>query len=60
MFNSGTLMIQSAAEQGQLVIRNIPDVEMVQREVYRLHDEDDAFRRNRARNMDTSPPASES
>lgn len=60
MFNCGTLMIQSAAEQGQLVIRNIPDVEMVQREVYRLHDEDDAFRRNRARNSDTSPPAAES
>jgi uncharacterized membrane protein YdbT with pleckstrin-like domain len=60
MFNCGTLMIQSAAEQGQLVIRNIPDVESVQREVYRLHDEDDAFRRTRAQNRDTSPPTIES
>lgn len=60
MLNCGTLMIESAAENGQLVIENIPNVEHVQREVYRLHDEDDAFRRNRFGGSDTSPPTVES
>lgn len=60
IFNCGTLMIESAAENGQLVIENIPNVENVQREVYRLHDEDDAWRRNRAGGVDTSPPTNES
>lgn len=60
MFNCGTLMIESAAENGQLVIENIPNVEHVQREVYRLHDEDDAFRRARSRGVDPSPPTTES
>ena len=31
-----------------LVIANVPNVEHVQREVYRLHDEDDAFRAARS------------
>lgn len=56
MLNCGTLMIESAAENGQLIIENIPDVENVQREVYRLHDEDDAFRRARNSGIDPSPP----
>lgn len=60
MLNCGTLMIESAAENGQLIIENIPNVENVQREVYRLHDEDDAFRRNRFSGPDTSPPTVES
>jgi uncharacterized membrane protein YdbT with pleckstrin-like domain len=60
MVNCGTLMIESAAENGQLAIENIPDVENVQREVYRLHDEDDAFRRNRTAHSDPSPPTNES
>lgn len=60
ILNCGTLMIESAAENGQLVIENIPNVESVQREVYRLHDEDDAFRRNRAGGHDSSPPTNES
>jgi len=60
MLNCGTLMVESAAENGQLVIENIPDVERVQREVYRLHDEDDAFRRARYRGVDPSPPTNES
>ena len=60
LLNTGTLMIESAAENGQLVIENIPDVETVQREVYRLHDEDDAFRRNRTGGPDPSPPTNES
>lgn len=39
----GTLIVESASEQGMLVIADVPDVQRVQREVYRLH-EDDAFR----------------
>ncbi len=60
MLNTGTLMVQSAAESGQLVIENIPNVEHVQREVYRLHDEDDSFRRSRNQGVDPSPPTNES
>lgn len=60
LFNCGSLMVQSAAESGQLIIENIPDVENVQREVYRLHDEDDAFRRARSKGVDPSPPTTES
>ena len=60
MLNTGTLMVESAAENGQLVIENIPKVEQVQREVYLLHDEDDAFRRARSRGLDPSPPTNES
>ncbi|MBK6764470.1 MAG: PH domain-containing protein [Micrococcales bacterium] len=60
VLNCGTLMIESAAENGQLVIENIPNVEQVQREVYRLHDEDDSFRRSRNHGIDPSPPTVES
>ena len=60
LLNTGTLMVQSAAESGQLIIENIPNVEQVQREVYRLHDEDDAFRRSRNSGADPSPPTNES
>ena len=45
--NCGTLMIESAGTQGQLIISSVPDVEDIQREIYRLHDEDDERRRNR-------------
>ncbi|MFM2438638.1 MAG: hypothetical protein RLZ55_1461 [Actinomycetota bacterium] len=48
VFNSGTLVIESASEHGMLVVANVPNVEQVQREVYRLHDDDDAFRSARA------------
>lgn len=48
MFNSGTLTVESASEHGMLVVANVPNVEHVQREVYRLHDEDDAFRAARS------------
>lgn len=60
IMNCGTLMIESAAMNGQLVIENVPNVEYVQREVYRLHDEDDAWRRRRTGSQDTSPPTNES
>lgn len=45
--NCGTIMIESAGTQGQLVISSVPDVEEIQREIYRLHDEDDARRRGK-------------
>lgn len=43
--NCGTLVVESAGTQGQLVIANVPNVETIQREIYRLHDEDDTRRR---------------
>lgn len=45
IFNCGTLTIQSAAEQGTLTIESVPNVETIQRDVYRLYEEDDARRR---------------
>ena len=47
MLNCGTLMIESAGTQGQLIIASVPDVEDIQREIYRLHDEDDDRRRGK-------------
>jgi uncharacterized membrane protein YdbT with pleckstrin-like domain len=35
MLRCGTLTIESAGEHGQVVLPEVPDVEMVQREVYR-------------------------
>ncbi len=46
--NCGTLVVESAGTQGQLVIANVPNVETIQREIYRLHDEDDMRRRSEA------------
>lgn len=42
----GDLVVESAGETGQLLIRAVPDVEMVQRELFRLHEEDDTRRRS--------------
>jgi uncharacterized membrane protein YdbT with pleckstrin-like domain len=39
MLRCGTLTVESAGERGQLVLRDIPKVEYVQRELYRLVDE---------------------
>ncbi len=36
LFRSGTLTIESAGERGQVVLRDVPAVEEVQRTVYRL------------------------
>lgn len=43
----GTLTVSSASEDGELVIRNVPKVEEIQREIYRLT-EADANRRGSA------------
>ncbi len=37
----GTLVVESAGERGQLVMRDVPSVEEVQRDVYRLAEEDE-------------------
>lgn len=45
MLGCGTISIESAGERGGLVMRNVPDVENIQRDIARLHDEDDIRRR---------------
>jgi uncharacterized membrane protein YdbT with pleckstrin-like domain len=47
MLGCGTLTVESAGESGQLVLADIPEVEIVQREIYRLYEEDDYRRRTR-------------
>ena len=41
----GTLVVESAGERGQLVLRDVPHVEEVQRDVYRLAEDDEERRR---------------
>jgi uncharacterized membrane protein YdbT with pleckstrin-like domain len=43
MFGSGTLTIESAGDRGQVVLTDVPSVEAVQRDIYRLV-EDEAQR----------------
>ena len=57
--NCGTLVVESAGTQGQLVIASVPDVETIQREIFRLHDEDDARRRSEADRGGRPGPPSE-
>lgn len=47
IFNCGTLAVETAGESGRLELRNVPDVEALQREVYELTEADDARRRRR-------------
>ena len=42
----GDLIVESAGETGQLRIAAVPEVELIQREVFRLHEEDDQRRRS--------------
>ena len=46
MFNFGELQIESANTDGSLYIEDVPNVEDIQRDVYRLQEEDDARRRS--------------
>lgn len=41
----GTLVVESAGERGQLVLRDVPRVEEVQRDLYRLAEDDEQRRR---------------
>lgn len=45
MLGCGTLIVESAGERGQLVLRDVPRVEEVQRDVYRLAEADEERRR---------------
>lgn len=45
LFGCGTIDVQSAGENQGIVIANVPHVEEIQREIARLHEEDDARRR---------------
>jgi uncharacterized membrane protein YdbT with pleckstrin-like domain len=47
IFNCGTLAVETAGESGRLELRNVPDVEMLQRKVYELSEADDERRRRR-------------
>lgn len=58
ILNCGTITIESAGEKGQLTMRGVPDVETIQRDIYRLHDEDD-LRRRRAAGDAPPPPRAE-
>ena len=52
----GTLVVESAGERGQLVLRDVPRVEEVQRDVYRLAEADDNRRRDdHGRDADDRP-----
>ena len=44
--NSGTLYIESAGTKGELVIKDVPDVEQIQGEISRLRELDDERRRS--------------
>lgn len=61
ILNYGTLTIDSASDEA-LIINDVPDVEHIQREVNRLHEEDDAQRRKAmytdfAQSTGVMPPA---
>ena len=45
LLRCGTLVIESAGERGQVTLRDVPQVEDVQREVYRLIEQEDLRRR---------------
>ena len=45
LLGCGTLVVESAGERGQLVLRDVPKVEEVQRDVYRLAEDDEERRR---------------
>ena len=49
----GTLIVESAGERGQLVLRDVPHVEEVQRDVYRLAEADEERRRRGGEDSET-------
>jgi uncharacterized membrane protein YdbT with pleckstrin-like domain len=50
----GTLVVESAGERGQLVLRDVPHVEEVQRDVYKLAEADEERRRGDGRDVNSS------
>ncbi len=55
IFNFGVLQVESANVDGTLSIKDVPDVEEIQRDVYRLQEEDDVRRRGGSHDNGTSP-----
>ena len=55
IFNFGVLQIESANVDGTLSIKDVPDVEEIQRDIYRLQEEDDVRRRGGSHENGTSP-----
>lgn len=47
ILNYGSLEIESASDDGDLIIDDVPNVEYIQRQVYELHELDDSRRRGR-------------
>jgi uncharacterized membrane protein YdbT with pleckstrin-like domain len=45
ILNYGTLEVESASDDGDLIINDVPNVEDIQRQVYELHELDDSRRR---------------
>jgi uncharacterized membrane protein YdbT with pleckstrin-like domain len=48
LFGSGTLVVESAGERGEIALTDVPKVEQVQRTLYGLVEDDDARRASRA------------
>ena len=56
ILNYGRLVIQSAGEDSDLDIDDVPNVEVIQRSVYSLYEQDDARRRGAAGPGQSAPP----
>lgn len=59
LLNYGALQVDSANAEGDLIIADVPHVEEIQREVYRLHEEDDSRRRHDSGEGSTGPMPSD-
>ena len=56
ILNYGALEIESASDDGDLAINDVPNVQDIQRRVYELHEVDDSRRRDGAAGDDPLPP----
>lgn len=56
ILNYGTLEIESASDDGDMYITDVPNVEQIQRLVYELHELDDSRRRAGDGSQDQLPP----
>jgi uncharacterized membrane protein YdbT with pleckstrin-like domain len=59
LLNYGALQVDSANAEGDLIIADVPHVEEIQREVYRLHEEDDSRRRHDSGDGSSGPMPSD-
>jgi uncharacterized membrane protein YdbT with pleckstrin-like domain len=56
MLRSGTLVVESAGERGQIALKDVPRVEHVQRELYRMVEEQHGDARGRHGGDEGDPP----